>query len=70
MKNVCRHRKSRKYAQKIIRCVKLIEMISIFNQLNIIYNEINAELRREFRKSFNIINLNIFLQDLNECKNI
>ena len=41
MKNVRRHQESREYVQKIIRCVKSIEMISVFNQLNIIYNKIN-----------------------------
>ena len=70
MKNVKKHREFKKYAQKIMKCVKSTKMNSIFNQLNIIYNGINAELRKNLRRSFNAISLNIFLQDFDECKNI
>ena len=70
MKNVKKHRESRKYAQKIMKCVKSTKMKSIFNQLNIIYNDINVELRKDLRKLFNTITLNIFLQDFDACKNI
>ena len=70
MKNVKKHRELKKYAQKIIKCAKSTKMKSIFNQLNIIYNDINVELRKVLRKSFNTIILNIFLQNFDECKNI
>ena len=70
MKNARRHRESRKYAQKIMKCAKSAKMNSIFNQLNIIYNEINVELRKDLRRPFNTITLNTFLQNLDECKNI
>ena len=70
MKNVKRHRELKKYVQKIIRCAKSTQMNSIFNQLNIVYNDIDVELRKDLRKFTNTTILNIFLQDFDECKNI
>lgn len=70
MKNVRRSREFKKYAQKIIRAVKSAEMKFIFNQLNIIYNDIDVKLRRDFRRFSNITFIDIFLQNMNECKNI
>ena len=70
MKNVRRNWESRKYVQKIIRLTKSIEMNSMFNQLNIIYNKIETTLRRNVKRSSNTITMNEFLQELNECKKI
>jgi DNA-binding transcriptional MerR regulator len=68
--NAERNRESREYAQKIIRWVKFAKMTSTFNQLNIVYNEIDAELRRDLKKSFKDTTIDDYLQFLNDCKNI
>jgi hypothetical protein len=65
-----RNRESREYAQKVIRWIKSAKMISSFNQLNIVYNEIDAELRRDLKKSFRNTTIDDYLQLLNDCKNI
>jgi hypothetical protein len=70
MKNARRNRESRKYAQKIIRSTKSVELDSIFNQLNIIYNEVEMKLRRDLRRLDNTTIIDFFLQKMNECKNI
>ena len=70
MKNARRNRESRKYAQKIIRLTKSAEMNSMFNQLNIIYNEIETTLQKNVKKSSNTITIDKFLQELNKCKKI
>ncbi len=68
--NANRNRESRKYVQKIIRWVKSAKMISLFNQLNIIYNEIDAEFKRDLKKFFKNTTIDDYLQLLNDCKNI
>ncbi len=45
-------------------------MISSFNQLNIVYNEIDAELKRNLKKSFKNTTIDHYLQLLNDCKDI
>jgi hypothetical protein len=45
-------------------------MTSSFNQLNIVYNEIDAELRRDLKKSSKDITIDDYLQLLNDCKDI
>ncbi len=68
--NAERNRESREYAQKVIRWVKFAKMFSSFNQLNIVYNEINAELRRDLKKSSKNTTINDYLQLLNDYKDI
>jgi hypothetical protein len=68
--NAERNRESREYAQKIIRWIKFAEMSSSFNQLNIVYNEIDSELRRDLKKSSKNTSINDYLQLLNDYKNI
>jgi hypothetical protein len=68
--NAKRNRKSREYAQKIIRWAKFAKMTSSFNQLNIVYNDINAEFRRDLKKSFKNTTIDDYLQLRNDCKNI
>lgn len=70
MNNVKRSKKLRKYAQKVIRTAKSAKMNFIFNQLNIIYNDIDVKFRRDFRRLSNVIIIDVFLQKMNECKNI
>ena len=61
-------RESREYAQKILRSVKNTEMTLIKNQLDIVYNDIDLELRRDIKKPENAITINLFLMTLNDCK--
>ena len=70
MKNAWKRRKFRKYTQKIIRWIKSTEMKSIFNQLNVVYNDIEIKLRRNLHKLINIITIENFLQKLDACKNV
>jgi hypothetical protein len=67
--NAEKNRESRKYAQKIIKWVKFAKLTSSFNQLNIVYNEIDAELKRDLKKSFKNTTIDDYLQFLNDCKN-
>jgi hypothetical protein len=68
--NAERNRESREYAQKIIKWVKFAKMTSTFNQLNIVYNEIDAELQRDLKKSSKDTTIDDYFQFLNDCKNI
>jgi hypothetical protein len=68
--NAEKNRESREYAQKVIRWAKFAKMTSSFNQLNIVYNEIDVELRRDLKKSFRDTTIDDYLQLLNDCENI
>lgn len=70
IKNAKRNREFREYAQKVIRLAKFEKMNSIFNQFNIIYNDIDVKLRRDFKRPFNTSTVENFLQNLDDCKNI
>lgn len=50
MNDAKRNRKSREYAQKIIRLIKFAKMNFAFNQLIIMYNEIDVKLRRDLKR--------------------
>lgn len=45
-------------------------MLSIFNQLNVIYNEINVRLRKNLARSINTMSLNEYFQIMNSLKDI
>ena len=63
------HRESRKYAQKIIRLIKNVDMTNVLNQLNLIYNDIDVDVRIDiFRRFKNSITINEMLNDMNEFK--
>jgi len=49
MSDVYRRRKPREYAQIILREVRSAKMIFIYNQLFLIYNEIDLKLRRNLK---------------------
>ena len=62
-------RESREYAQKIIRLVKDADMINVLNQLNLIYNDIDVDVKIDtFRRFKNNIIINEMLNDMNEFK--
>ena len=50
LRNATNHRELRKYAQKIIRLVKDVDLNLLQNHLNIIYNDINFSLRKKDKK--------------------
>ena len=63
------HRESREYVQKIFRLTKNVDMISVLNQLNLIYNEIDVDVKIDtFRRFKNSITINEMLNDMNEFK--
>ena len=69
LKNVAIQRESREYAQKIIRLTKNVDMINVLNQLNLIYNDIDVDVRVDtLRRSKNNIIINEMLSDMNEFK--
>ncbi len=70
MADAGKNREPREYAQKIIRWAKSAEMSSAFNQLNIVYNGIDPELRRDMRKPTKDTTIDDYLQLLNDCKDI
>ena len=64
LRDVFNRRESRKYAQKILRLVKNIELNNLQNQLNIIYNDIDLLLRKNNIKRFKIdVILKVFLKN-------
>ncbi len=70
MSDVYRRRKSHEYAQIILCEVRSAKMIFIYNQLFLIYNEIDLKLRRNL-KSFEFKTMiNAWLQQLNRYKEI
>ena len=70
MKNARRQRKSKKYASVILRAAKSAEFESIFNQIAIIYNELDVKFQRNLIKFKNITFLNAFLRKINDFKHI
>ena len=63
------HRESRKYVQKIIRLIKNVNMTNVLNQLNLIYNNIDVDVRIDtFRRFKNNIIINEMFNDINEFK--
>ena len=70
MKNVRKLRKSKKYAQKIIQLIKSTQMKSVFNQLNIIDNDVKMKLRKILKRFINMNIRNDYFEKINECKQI
>ena len=69
LKNVVVQREFREYAQKIIRLVKNVDMINVFNQFDFIYNDIDIDVRIDTLRRFkNNITINEMLNDMNEFK--
>ena len=69
LRDAVAQRESREYAQKIIRLIKDIDMINVLNQLNLIYNDIDVDVRTDtLRRSKNSTTINEMLNDMNEFK--
>jgi hypothetical protein len=70
VKDVKRRRKSRKYAEVILRAAKSIELISEINQIFLIYNEIDVKFQRDIVMSKANTKLNSFFTNLDDRKNV
>ena len=69
LKDVVAQRESREYAQKIIRLVKNSNIINVLNQLNLIYNDIDVDIRVDtLRRLKDSTTINEMLSDMNEFK--
>ena len=69
LRNVVSQRESREYAQKIIRLIKNVDMINVLNQLNLIYNDIDIDVRIDtLRRLKDSTTINEMLSDMNEFK--
>ena len=69
LRNIAVQREFREYAQKIIRLIKNVNMINVFNQLDFIYNDIDIDVRADTLRRFkNNIIINEMLSDMNEFK--
>ena len=69
LRNVAVQREFREYAQKIIQLVKNVDMINVLNQLNLIYNDIDVDVRVDTLRRFkNNTTINEMLSDMNEFK--
>jgi hypothetical protein len=70
MKNARRRRKSREYAEVILKAAKSTELTSEINQIFLIYNEIDVKFQRDILMSKIDTKLNDFLTDLDDRKNV
>lgn len=65
-----KHREPREYASTIIQAAKCAELANPFNQILLIYNGLHVEFQRDLHKPTNETNLNAFLQELDDYKDI
>ena len=69
LRDAIAQRESREYAQKIIRLAKDVDMINVLNQLNLIYNDIDVDVKIDiFRRFKNNITINEIFNNMNEFK--
>ena len=65
--NATNRKEPREYAQKIIRAARNANL-PVPNQLDIIYNGLDLDLRRDIKRSRADATINSFLTELDECK--
>ena len=68
LKNVVAQREFRECAQKIIRLIKNVDMINVFNQFDFIYNDIDIDVRIDTLRRFKNNIINEMFNDMNEFK--
>ena len=68
LRDASTRREPREYAQKILRSAKDAGMTLVKNQLDIIYNGIDLELRRDIKKPEGTTTVNSYLTSLDDCK--
>lgn len=70
MQNAQRRKEFRKYAAIVFKIVKSTELDFVANQIAIIYNKFDVKFQRNLIKFFNVISLNAFLRNINDCEKI
>lgn len=68
MRDAISRREPREYCQKILRSAKDAGMNVVKNQLDIIWNGIDLELRRDLKKPEETTTVNAFLTSIDDCK--
>lgn len=68
LRDASSRREPREFAQKILRSAKDAGMTLVKNQLDIIYNGIDLELRRDIKRPDENVTINTFLTTLDESK--
>ena len=69
MNDVRRRCEFNEYVQTIIKAARFAEM-SIYNQIYLIYNELNLKFRRNLHTSFKAIDMHFFLNKIEKKKKI
>ena len=70
MTNARNDKFSRDYVQNILRHVEVVDFFFFFNQMTLVWNNLNIEFRAQISKSKITIELSIFLNQLNEKTSI
>ena len=68
LRDVANRKEFKEYAQRILRFAKDAELKDVQIQLNLIYNEIDLDLRRDIKRLDVEVTVNIFLTDFDELK--
>lgn len=68
LRDASNHREPREYAQKILRSAKDANLTTVGNHLDIIYNGLDSELRRDIRRPKADTTLEEFLGTLDDAK--
>ena len=69
MNNVRQRREFNEYVQIIICAARSVEMFN-YNQIYLIYNDLNLEFRRDLHTSFDVTDMHSFLNELKKKKKI
>ena len=69
MNDVRRRRELNEYVQIIIRATRSIEMFN-YNQIYLIYNDLNLEFRRDLHTFSDAIDMHSFLNEIEKKKKI
>ena len=68
LRDILQKREPREFIQKILRSTKDTSLTRVKNQLNIIYNGLDSNLRRNLRRLKTSISLNEYLKQLDNLK--
>ena len=70
MKNVINRREPREFTEKIIRSARNTGFTQTRIQFDIIYNAVEFELRRDFRRPDNVSVFNSYFTNMDKCKHV
>ena len=68
LRDASNHREPREYAQRILRAAKDAKFTNVRNQLDVIYNGLDAKLRQDLRRPKDSTKLQDFLAELDNFK--